>query len=537
MVYTGQIQSDFLKLAKVEDVDKERLINYAATDFISLRESLVEYIKAVYPLDYNYFSESDLGMMLVELVAYMGHVLSYKSDLLANENYLKTARQRDSVRKLLELIGVRIKGPIAAAANARITLDSNPWTTEDDSQSLTFFPQNRVITINSPQDGLPITYTLYKVAPDGDIDVANSTGNITVYNSEKASDTVLENLILLEGSLVIDSGTFSNVEQIKSITLERAPVIEGSVQVFITGDSNTSGVYRQVDSFFYASGANDKIFQVIPSENYQAKIIFGDSNLGKNPNLGDSYTVVYRIGGGTRGNIRSEVIDARSSVVFDPGGGNPTSIIDVTVENSGQATGGSDAETLEHAKRYAPLMFRSQNRLVTLQDYKAFANSYITSYGSVGKANAIVRRAYSSANIIDVYVLEKANNIQLRRATQEFKHQLVEAMNELKMMTDEVIVVDGLIRTLDLVITARLDRKYATREDVIKTKIRSKILQYFNVDNNDFGKQFDPQDLVNYIFSIPEVRFATVDNVAEVIKLNFNEIVQLNNFTVNIVYV
>lgn len=253
--------------------------------------------------------------------------------------------------------------------------------------------------------------------------------------------------------------------------------------------------------------------------------------------MGDSYTIVYRVGGGTRGNIRSEVIDARSSVVFDPGNGGETSIINITVENSSQGTGGSDAETLEHAKRYAPLMFRSQNRLVTLQDYKAFANSYITSYGSVGKANAMVRRAYSSANIIDVYVLEKANNIQLRRATQEFKHQLVEAINELKMMTDEVIIVDGLIRTLDLVITARIDRKYATREDVIKTKIRSKILEYFNVDNNDFGKQFDPQNLVNYIFSIPEVRFATVDNIGEVIKLNFNEIVQLNNFTVNIVYV
>lgn len=184
MVYTGQIQSDFLKLAKVEDVDKERLINYAATDFISLREALVEYIKAVYPLDYNYFSESDLGMMLVELVAYMGHVLSYKSDLLANENYLRTARQRDSVRKLLELIGVRIKGPIAAAANARVTLDTDPWTAEDDSQTLTFLPQNRVITINSPQDGLPISYTLYKVAQNGDIDIANNSGNITVYNSE-----------------------------------------------------------------------------------------------------------------------------------------------------------------------------------------------------------------------------------------------------------------------------------------------------------------------------------------------------------------
>ena len=34
-----------------------------------------------------------------------------------------------------------------------------------------------------------------------------------------------------------------------------------------------------------------------------------------------------------------------------------------------------------------------------------------------------------------------------------------------------------------------------------------------------------------------EVRFATIDNVPEAIQINFNEIVQLNNYTLNIVYV
>jgi hypothetical protein len=104
MAFNGTVQSDFLKLVRVADVDKTNLINYAATDFLSLRQSLIDYIKAVYPLEYNYFSESDLGMVLIELVAYMGHVMSYKADYLANENYLRTARSRESVKRLLELI-------------------------------------------------------------------------------------------------------------------------------------------------------------------------------------------------------------------------------------------------------------------------------------------------------------------------------------------------------------------------------------------------------------------------------------------------
>lgn len=33
MVYTGQLNSDFLKLEEVDDKAKLNLINYAATDF------------------------------------------------------------------------------------------------------------------------------------------------------------------------------------------------------------------------------------------------------------------------------------------------------------------------------------------------------------------------------------------------------------------------------------------------------------------------------------------------------------------------
>ena len=143
----------------------------------------------------------------------------------------------------------------------------------------------------------------------------------------------------------------------------------------------------------------------------------------------------------------------------------------------------------------------------------------------------------SSANIIDIYVLEKANNTQLRKATPEFKRQIAEAIQDKKMLTDEVVIVDGLIRTVDLQISLRLDKKYENIENTIKSKVNTKIAEFFNVDNTDFGKEFNPQDLMYSIFEVEEVRFATIDNVPEAIKVNFNEIVQLNNYTLNFYYV
>lgn len=536
MVFKGTVTSDFLKLATVEDQDKVNLINFASTDFLSLRQSLIDYIKAVYPLEYNYFSESDLGIMLIELVAYMGHVMSYKADYLANENYLQSARSRESVKRLLQLIGIRMKGPIAAAADARLTLSENPgWGS---TSYIRFAPNERVISISSPGDGLPLTYTLYKVAADGDIDSSNLNGDIVVLNAEKASNTVLSGMVLLEGSLVVEEGTFSDTEALKSVKLQKSPVIEGSVQAFIEGEGSTSGAYRQVENLFFASGSGDKVFQLLSTADYGGTVVFGDNNIGKVPAIGDSYRILYRVGGGSRGNISNGIINAQINGQFyvTPATPTPTTVT-ITVENTSKGTGGSDAETSEHAKKYGPLMFRTQDRLVTLPDFKAFANSYISSYGSVGKATASTRRAFSSANIIDLYVLEKSNNIQLRKATPEFKRQLAEAIQQKKMLTDEVVVVDGLIRTLDLILTLRVDKKYSFLEGTIKSKASAKISEHFNVDNTDFGKEFIPQSLVYKIFEIPEVRYATIDNVVDSIKVEFNEIIQLNNYTINVVYV
>ena len=534
MAFRGTVTSDFMKLLSADDADKRNYINFAATDFLSLRDSLLRYVQAVYPLDYNYFSESDFGMMLIELVAYMGHVLSYKADYLANENLLKTAKSRESIKNLMQLIGVRMKGPIAAACDAKLSL---PFTWADAANSfITITPENRVITITSPEDGLPLTFTLYKVAADGDIDTANSTATLVIYNSDKTgSVTTLSNLVLLEGSLVVEQGTFSDTESLKSVRLQQAPIVEGSLQVVITGESSTSGEYVQVDNIFYASGPSQKVFQLLSNEDYGGTVVFGDNNIGKTPAIGDQYTIVYRVGGGTRGNIRKGVLNAPVSLTFE-NGGSPVSY-QATVQNTSIGTGGSDAETAENAKRYGPLMFRTQNRLVTLNDYKAFVNSYISSYGSIGKATAVTRRAYSSANIIDLYVLEKANNLQLRKATPEYKRQILLAIDDKKMLTDEVVVVDGLIRTLDLQITLRLDKKYQFNEGTIRQKVRNAIEGFFNMDNNDFGKAFNPQDLMYSIFQVEEVRFATIDNVPETVQVNFNEIVQLNNYTLNIVYV
>ena len=90
MKFTTKLESDYQKLAVTPEKNKKALIDFGASDFDTIKERLITYVKAVYPTEYTYFSESDLGLMLIELIAYIGSVNSLKSDLLANENYLRS---------------------------------------------------------------------------------------------------------------------------------------------------------------------------------------------------------------------------------------------------------------------------------------------------------------------------------------------------------------------------------------------------------------------------------------------------------------
>jgi hypothetical protein len=525
MVFNGSVNSDFLKLVQLPDSKKGDIIDYAATDFITLRTALINYIKATYPLDYQNFSESDLGMMLIELVAYMGAVMSMKADMLANETFLATAKSRVNVKKLMELIGVKMKGPIASVANAKLTLNT-PAT----ESPITLTAAQRIISISSPEDGAPLNFTLYKTESTGELTPINSDASLdlAIAESESQASSVWTNLALLEGALVVQTGSFNSTDIIKRISLTAAPVIEKSVDVFITSnDSVTSGAWTQVENLFFASGGGQNFYEVSYDDNYGATIIFGDGIVANSPPAGADYTVTYRVGGGTRGNIASEVINSQVTIGQILG----------SIENISQATGGQDAETVEHAKKYAPLTFKRQDRLVTAEDYSSYVNSYIGMTGTTGKARAVVRDAYSSANMIDIYLLQIASPIQLQQATIPFKAEILQSLNTKKMLTDEIVIVDGVIRTLDLVLTARIDKNLMAKEELIKGKIRRRIVNYFNVNNFDFGKPLVLGDLNRYIFTIPEVRYATVDNLDMDVVVDFNEIIQLNNFTINIVAV
>ena len=94
---------DICKALKFADPE----INYLAKDYASFRQIILDRLALILP-DWKERHVPDLGIALVEILAYAGDHLSYYQDAVATEAYLNTARQRISVRRHARLVDYRM---------------------------------------------------------------------------------------------------------------------------------------------------------------------------------------------------------------------------------------------------------------------------------------------------------------------------------------------------------------------------------------------------------------------------------------------
>ena len=101
---------------------REPEISYLAKDYASFRQLILDRLALVMP-DWRERHVPDIGITLVELLAYVGDYLSYYQDAVATEAYLGTARLRTSVRRHVRLIDYAMHEGVNARAWLAITTD------------------------------------------------------------------------------------------------------------------------------------------------------------------------------------------------------------------------------------------------------------------------------------------------------------------------------------------------------------------------------------------------------------------------------
>jgi hypothetical protein len=102
--------------------------DFQSYDFETLRKSFVDYLRLYYPETFNDYIESSEFIALLDVMAFMGQSLAFRTDLNTRENYIDSAERRDSVVRLANLVSYTPKRNIEASGYLKVFSVS---TTED----------------------------------------------------------------------------------------------------------------------------------------------------------------------------------------------------------------------------------------------------------------------------------------------------------------------------------------------------------------------------------------------------------------------
>jgi hypothetical protein len=99
-------------------------INYLAKDYASFRKLILDRMSLLVP-DWRERNPADLGITLVELLAYAGDQLSYQQDAVATEAYLGSARKRVSLRRHARLVDYFVNDGTNARVWVQLTTNAD----------------------------------------------------------------------------------------------------------------------------------------------------------------------------------------------------------------------------------------------------------------------------------------------------------------------------------------------------------------------------------------------------------------------------
>lgn len=441
-------------------------IDYSSKDYLGFRQFLLARKQELLP-EWTSEAPSDFGVVLIELFAYVGDILSFYGDRVATEAYLSTATQRRSLLALAEMLDYQVTNNVPA------TVDVTFHVTAD----VTIPAGTQVQTSNRAAIEAGEEAVVFEVAED--TLVTAPSGAVPCVEGQTISD---EQIGSSDGS--ID----------QTYTLFRYPVIEGSVQVFV---DEGAGPVEWTEFGHLIDAANvSEAFEVTFDEVGAATIQFGDNVNGRVPSSGADIMVTYRVGGGERGNVGpGTIVELVHSI---PEVQSPSSTAS-PVTNVSAASGGSDAESNDQIRVNAPRSLSALNRAVTLKDYADLA----VQVAEIAKAKAI-----NVGTDITVHVAPFGGGT----AGAGLKTRVAEYLDQRKMINHTVTIGDPayvpIMVTVDVVVLPNYSR------GVVALAVENAVNQMFAFSRVDFAYRVSLSKIYDVVQSVAGVDYAQVTELS-----------------------
>jgi Baseplate J-like protein len=319
-------------------------IDYTSKDWTGFTTSMLNYASVIMP-EWDTSSEGDLGVMLVELLAYICDVLSFYGDRLTQEAYLPTATQRLSVLNLAQLLGyVPVNG---AAASGTVT-----FQTDSGGPAIAVPAGTQVSTSFDSDADQPIIY--------------ETTEPVTVgANGGTSTVTVSQGITSAQVNIGTSNGTAG-----QSFQIPVPNVVPGSVIVYVQTQNNGLAQWNAIQ-FLVDASPDELVYSLTTDQNQITSVNFGDNINGAIPGNNLSIYATYTIGVGSAGNQPAgqvgTIISSLTGITI------PAQSSTSTLFQSSAMTGGADPETNDQIRANAPQAYATQQRAVSITDFASLS--------------------------------------------------------------------------------------------------------------------------------------------------------------------
>ena len=321
---------------------------YSNLDFDQIKTSIKDYLRANSTFTDFDFEGSNFSI-LIDTLAYNTYITAFNSNMIVNESFLDSATLRENVVSLASNIGYLPRS--RTASKAQISFDVS---TSTNTPTLTL--KAGIVCVGSANDS---TYT-FAIPEDITANVVSGTASFN--DIEVYQGIFLTKQFKYDGSLD------------QRFILNNSFVDTSTLRVYIKEESDTGiGIQYTLAPNIFNVNSDSRIYflQEVQDENYE--LLFGDGIIGKklgteSSDDGDIITTNYIVTDGRDGDGASvfsfsgTIINANGAII-DPG------TVNITTNQSSQ--NGSEIESINSIKYFAPRLYSSQYRAVTQRDYEA----------------------------------------------------------------------------------------------------------------------------------------------------------------------
>lgn len=456
--------------------------DYTSRDYLSIRQDILDRASRLVP-EWTSRNPSDFGMVLVDLWAYIGDILHYYVDRAAAETYLETATQKSSVLALANLLDYR---PLfQTSSSGTVTVSA----TDPVHTGTITIPANTGF-VAPATDNLPIVYFTSTSA----VTMGPSVASVAV-PVEEGKYQNLEAPVQSVTRLSTSNGTAG-----QRFNLRYTGAVASSVSVYVYEGAVVGGVPTAVQ-YNYSSALENEAstttsFGLEVTADGVMQVIFGNGVNGKIPNAGAEIKVSYRYGQGVAGNISSGRV-----TLYDTG----SAVSNTTISSSSAMVGGTDSESIESMRANIPLLFRTQDRAVSLQDFKDLA----LRVPQVAKATCTV--AGSTVTVYGIpYQADYESYGSSTIAVSSLLQSGIVSYFEPRTVVGASVVAASSVTLNPVNITATVYVKPEYVAQWVKTSVEDALNELFTFEAVSFGQTLSLGEVYRTIYAVDGVDYATI---------------------------